>query len=598
MGGREAAGRHAGEAGRRARLPRQPSGRGLPAEPRAGGGRRAVRRAGEAGGRPRTPRQPGRRGLSAEHAAEGGGGAASRRAATPRSRHARLSRQQPGRRRLPPRPLAAGGRSAAGRHAGRAGRRPHPPENNPADMAYLLGHLLRAGAAAGRRAGRASRRPRRVRQPGRRGQAAGHASRATRTSRAQAEGGGCGTAGHRAAVPSPPHTPTSTARASWPVCGRRAPSSRSPRCCADPGRDTSPWTMRVRGGPAAGQASREAPRSRSPRWPERAAAHIPLCDAGAGWPGCWPVCGRRAPRQQVTALLCRDPAAYVSVDDAGAVARLLASLREAGAEAAGHRAGRGAGRRPHPPLRCGCGGPAAGQSAGGGRRAAGHRAAVPRSGRIRLRGRCGCGGPAAGQLAGEAHTEQQVTALAERAAAHIPLCDAGAVARLLASIPGGRAPRQQVTALLCRDPAAYVSVDDAGAVARLLASLREAGAEQQVTALLCRDPAAYVSVDDAGAVARLLASLREAGDRAAGHRAGRAGRRPHPPLRCGCGGPAAGQLAGGGRRAAGRRAGGSVAGGRHVRALLRARRVSEISFRFGREADGSPAAPWGWEDLD
>jgi hypothetical protein len=21
-------------------------------------------------------------------------------------------------------------------------------------------------------------------------------------------------------------------------------------------------------------------------------------------------------------------------------------------------------------------------------------------------------------------------------------------------------------------------------------------------------------------------------------------------------------------------------------------------FRFGREADGSPAGPWGWEDLD
>jgi len=21
-------------------------------------------------------------------------------------------------------------------------------------------------------------------------------------------------------------------------------------------------------------------------------------------------------------------------------------------------------------------------------------------------------------------------------------------------------------------------------------------------------------------------------------------------------------------------------------------------FRFGREADGTPAAPWGWEDLD
>ena len=24
----------------------------------------------------------------------------------------------------------------------------------------------------------------------------------------------------------------------------------------------------------------------------------------------------------------------------------------------------------------------------------------------------------------------------------------------------------------------------------------------------------------------------------------------------------------------------------------------EDQFRFGRQADGSPAAPWGWEDLD
>jgi hypothetical protein len=28
------------------------------------------------------------------------------------------------------------------------------------------------------------------------------------------------------------------------------------------------------------------------------------------------------------------------------------------------------------------------------------------------------------------------------------------------------------------------------------------------------------------------------------------------------------------------------------------REQQEDRFRFGREADGSPAGPWGWEDLD
>lgn len=31
--------------------------------------------------------------------------------------------------------------------------------------------------------------------------------------------------------------------------------------------------------------------------------------------------------------------------------------------------------------------------------------------------------------------------------------------------------------------------------------------------------------------------------------------------------------------------------------LLRQEGLAD-KFRFGREADGTPAAPWGWEDLD
>jgi hypothetical protein len=32
--------------------------------------------------------------------------------------------------------------------------------------------------------------------------------------------------------------------------------------------------------------------------------------------------------------------------------------------------------------------------------------------------------------------------------------------------------------------------------------------------------------------------------------------------------------------------------------LFRAQEGRQDRFRFGREADGSPAEPWGWEDLD
>jgi hypothetical protein len=32
--------------------------------------------------------------------------------------------------------------------------------------------------------------------------------------------------------------------------------------------------------------------------------------------------------------------------------------------------------------------------------------------------------------------------------------------------------------------------------------------------------------------------------------------------------------------------------------LFRKQESHQDRFRFGREADGSPAGPWGWEDLD
>jgi hypothetical protein len=32
--------------------------------------------------------------------------------------------------------------------------------------------------------------------------------------------------------------------------------------------------------------------------------------------------------------------------------------------------------------------------------------------------------------------------------------------------------------------------------------------------------------------------------------------------------------------------------------LFREQESRQDRFRFGRQADGSPAGPWGWEDLD
>jgi hypothetical protein len=98
-------------------------------------------------------------------------------------------------------------------------------------------------------------------------------------------------------------------------------------------------------------------------------------------------------------------------------------------------------------------------------------------------------------------------------------------------------------------------------VAVLLDSLREAGAEQQAAALLAREPAAHAALDSLG-VARLLVSLREAG--AEQQAAALAERLP----------------------------------GAGMFELFLEQESRQDRFRFGREADGSPAEPWGWEDLD
>ena len=93
----------------------------------------------------------------------------------------------------------------------------------------------------------------------------------------------------------------------------------------------------------------------------------------------------------------------------------------------------------------------------------------------------------------KAGAHEQVTALADRAAAHVSLDDPYDVAVLLDGLRKAAA-QEQVTALLRRDPAAHVSLDDPYPyhVGYLLDSLHEAGAQEQVTALANRLPAAGI----------------------------------------------------------------------------------------------------------
>ena len=82
----------------------------------------------------------------------------------------------------------------------------------------------------------------------------------------------------------------------------------------------------------------------------------------------------------------------------------------------------------------------------------------------------------------------------------------------------------------------------------------------------------------------------------AGRRAGRPGRRPRLPRRPRRRGPPAGHAGGVGRAGAGHRAGRPIAGAGMFELFLKQAHADQ--FRFGREADGSPAGPWGWENLD
>jgi hypothetical protein len=210
---------------------------------------------------------------------------------------------------------------------------------------------------------------------------------------------------------------------------------------------------------------RMRPTDRRPaRW---AAAHAALDDPGAV-AGLLIALKVAHARDQITALLARDPAAHAALSDSDAVALLLQVLREARAEdqatALAARAARG-------------------------------------------------------------NPDATAELLARDPAAHVTLGDPRAVAMLLRDLLDAKA-WDQVTALIARDPAAHVTLDNPSAVTDLLDLLLQTSQRDQVTALLARDPAAHVTLDDPLGVAWLLHALWRAGggdqvaalaDRAAAH---------------------------------------------------------------------------------
>ena len=256
-----------------------------------------------------------------------------------------------------------------------------------------------------------------------------------------------------------------------------------------PRRPVTPWPQ-----PAGQAAGGGRARTRSPRWPSR------------------------------------DPAAHVPSTTPAAAARLLDSLREAGARDQ-VTALLAAIRPPTPPsttrppwpgcwTRCGTAG------AGGPSHRAGRACRRPRRPRRPVRR-----SPAAGQAA-EGGRGEQVTVLAERAAAHAPLDDPDAVAELLAQAAGG-GRGEQVTVLAER-AAAHVPLDDPNAVGRAAARLRTAGAAEtghrRWPWARVRRPRPPSTTRDARGPRCWTAACGPQGGRArAGHRAGRARRRPRPP---------------------------------------------------------------------
>lgn len=112
-----------------------------------------------------------------------------------------------------------------------------------------------------------------------------------------------------------------------------------------------------------------------------------------------------------------------------------------------------------------------------------------------------------------------------------------------------------------RDLAGQATAEDPRSLALLLTMLAEDGARDEIAALLARCPAARTGMDDESAVAALLTTLRAIGEES--RAAALVGRLPDEG---------------------------------HF-GLFLDQGDNRTRYRFGREPDGTPAGPWGWDDL-
>jgi hypothetical protein len=263
----------------------------------------------------------------------------------------------------------------------------------------------------------------------------------------------------------------------------------------------------------------------------------------------------------VHALLARDPAADARLDDPRATAELLGELHAAGADDAVHTlATRAAADSPLDDPWAAVAGLLGALCAAGADDAL-HTLATRAAADTPL------DDPrATAELLGElraAGADDAVHTLVTRAATDTPLDNLWVAAQLLGVLRAAGAD-DAVHALLAREPAGHAPLDNPGATAELLRELRAAGADDAVHALLARDPAAQISFrnlvpDDFKA---LQEALLEAGADDAAH----------------------------------------VLAARAANAGLfqvffhQADPDETVTYRFGRELDGTPSQPWNWQE--
>jgi hypothetical protein len=201
------------------------------------------------------------------------------------------------------------------------------------------------------------------------------------------------------------------------------------------------------------------------------------------------------------------------------------------------------------------------------------------------------------EMLDKVEAEEFIPALVESCPVELAdLTDPSAVAELLRALREAGA-EEDVAVMLKYDLATNVACDDPDGVANLLYELMEHGEEQQIATLLDRDPGMLVTLDLPASAASLLRAMEKAGAaeeqvRILAQRAAK---------ECGnlINGP-------GSLLNALRHVGAEADVSTLVNRLpgeecfdhFLAEGDNKVVYRFGREPDGTPTDPWGWDDLD